>query len=233
MFQTRLFASACLATLLAWVLACQAGPVRIQGAGGGFSLPVKSLKEQKWERVVRQQYDFSCGSAAVATLLTFHYNMPVREETVFTAMFNNGDQARIQQSGFSMLDMKALLDANGLHSDGFQMALGEFAKLGVPGITMINTNGYNHFVVVKGVERDRVLVGDPALGTRVIPRQQFESQWNGVVLAARTHVQTARAHFNDEQEWAMYPEAPAGKGVDRSGLGMFTLTIPGRQEFGK
>ncbi len=234
MSSARLLSAACLTACAVVVLTtAQAGNVRIQGAGGAFSLAVKSLKETRWETVVRQQYDYSCGSAAVATLLTFHYELPTREEDVFQAMFGMSDKKKIRAEGFSMFDMKKYLDAQHLRSDGFRVTLDKFAEIGVPGITLINTNGYRHFVVIKGIEGDRILVGDPALGTAVVPRAKFETIWNGVVLAAREDVQTARQHFNQNRDWRVRPKAPVGKGVSRTGLGTFTLTLPGRNEFGR
>lgn len=47
-----------------------AGQVTIVNRFGSFQVKAKSLQEKGWDRVVRQQYDYSCGSAAVATLLT-------------------------------------------------------------------------------------------------------------------------------------------------------------------
>ncbi|RYF14189.1 MAG: peptidase C39, partial [Oxalobacteraceae bacterium] len=41
-----------------------------------FTAPVTSLIGRRFETVVRQQYDFSCGSAALATLLRYHYDDP-------------------------------------------------------------------------------------------------------------------------------------------------------------
>src|SRR3546814_10919743 len=78
------------------ISASLAGPAVIQGAGGSFSIPVTSLKEKRWTNVVRQQYDFSCGSAAVATLLTYHYETPVDEARAFEEMFVRGNQAKIR-----------------------------------------------------------------------------------------------------------------------------------------
>ena len=49
---------------------------------------VESLKERAFRYTVRQQYDFSCGSAALATLLTYHYATPTDEEDTFKAMFD-------------------------------------------------------------------------------------------------------------------------------------------------
>ncbi len=211
----------------------QAGSVQLQGASGRFSVPVKSLQEMRWDGVVRQQYDFSCGSAALATLLTYHYDRPIAEDTVFKAMFTIGNQQRIQQHGFSLLDMKTYLDSLGFQSDGFRFTLEQFTRIGVPGITLINSQGYKHFVVVKGIDADSVLIGDPAAGTTVVPRERFEKLWNGAVLASRADVATARKNFNASRDWAVRPQSPVGQGVDRSGVGMSTLSLPGRNEIGR
>lgn len=219
---------------LAAMSASLAGPAAIQGAGGAFSVPVMSLKEKRWTTVVRQQYDFSCGSAAVATLLTYHYEMPIDEAQVFEEMFVRGDQPKIRAEGFSMLDIKQFLDRRGLKSDGFRMPLDKLADIGVPAIVLITTGGYRHFVVIKGIEADRILVADPAFGTTIWPRDRFEAAWGeGIVLAAREGIEVAQANFGDIPDWQIRPKAPIGQGVDRSGLGTFTLTLPGRFEFGR
>ncbi len=211
-----------------------AGPVVIQGAGGSFSVPIMSLKERRWTNVVRQQYDFSCGSAAVATLLTYHYETPIDEATVFEEMFVHGDQAKIRAEGFSMLDIKQFLDRRGLKSDGFRMSLDKLAEIGVPAIVLINVGGYRHFVVIKGIESKRILVADPAFGTTIWPRDRFEAAWGGgIILAAREGIDVAQVHFGDIPDWQIRPKAPIGQGIDRSGLATFTLTLPGRHELGR
>ena len=43
-------------------------------AGGPWTLQVRSIKEARLAGIVRQQHDFSCGAAAVATLLTYHWS---------------------------------------------------------------------------------------------------------------------------------------------------------------
>ncbi len=233
MFNGRLLCVACLMGGIFTFSTAQAARVQIFGAGGAFSVKAKSLKEARWDGVVRQQYDYSCGSAAVATLLSYHYDLPTDEEKVFGMMFRAGNQKKIQSEGFSMLDMKRFLDWKGLRSDGFRITLDKLAKIGVPGIALVNTHGYRHFVVVKGIKGDEVLVGDPADGTNVVPRETFENIWNGAILAARGKVQVAREYFNNARDWRVRPKAPLRDGVDRSGLGMFTLTLPGGNQFGQ
>lgn len=210
-----------------------AGPVTIAGSFGRFQVEAKSLQELGWDRVVRQQYDFSCGSAAVATLLTYHYDRDTSEAEVFEWMIRAGDAEQIQRHGFSMLDMKRYLDRQGLNSDGFRISLEDFVRIGVPAITMVDTAGYKHFVVVKGIDERHVLVGDPAAGTVVVPKENFEHLWNGTVLGARAELEVAQQNFNHEQDWAVRPASPVEQGVHRSSIGASLLTLPGRNEMGR
>lgn len=213
-----------------WMSAAFAGNINLSGIGGAFTVPAKSLAELRWDTIERQQYDYSCGSAAVATYLSYHYERPTNESEVFQAMYAVGNQEKIRREGFSMLDMKKYLDSRGYNSDGFRMNLDKLAGIGVPGIALINTNGYKHFVVVKGVEADRVVIGDPVLGTIVVDRPLFESIWNGIVLAAREDIETGKDYFNQARDWRLRTRAPINDKIDRGGLGVFLFGLPGPQE---
>lgn len=226
--------------VLAFVMVA-AGPVhsqttlaRVPTAGGVVHVPVTSMTGKRWERVIRQQYDYSCGSAAVATLLTYHYGMPRTEAQVFEAMYAVGNQPLIREQGFSMLDLKHYLDAQGLDAAGFRMTLDQLADIGAPVIVLVNTGGYRHFIVIKGIRGDEVIVGDPAGGTVIVPRSFMESIWNGIVLAGRARLATARRYFNLAADWAVRPSAP----VRRTARSMAPLpargvTLPGMNEFGR
>jgi len=208
-----------------------AGEVTTIAVGGVFGVPVTSMKELRTARVVMQQYDFSCGAAAVATLLSFHYDRPTGEQVIFKSMFDRGDQATIRERGFSMLDMKTYLEALGYHADGFRLQLDRLKAIGVPVITLVDINGYKHFVVVKGMDDGRVLVGDPAYGASVMERDYFESIWSGTVLAIRDRPQEARKQFNQEVDWKVRPRAPVGSGVARDGISAFTRYLPSQTKF--
>ena len=47
-----------------------AGEVYLNSPSGVFSFHLKSMRELRYQGVVVQHYDYSCGAAAVATLLT-------------------------------------------------------------------------------------------------------------------------------------------------------------------
>jgi uncharacterized protein len=176
-------------------------------SGSSYAVPVTTMKGARFAATLHQQYDFSCGSAAVATLLTHHYGRKVDEVEVFRFMFERGDQAKIRREGFSMLDMKLYLDGLGFRAEGVQATLDQLASVGIPAIALIKENGYMHFIVIKGVRGRRVVIGDPALGTRVLDRAAFETYWtNGILLVINNAVTQAR--FNRDEDWRVRPAAP-------------------------
>ena len=207
-----------LVALSAWSLPARAGSMDLRlPHGGGYSVPVTSLKEARFRATVRQQYDFSCGSAAVATLLTYQYGIPVDEAEVFEHMYATGDQARIRAEGFSLLDMRRYLASRGLSADGFQVPLDRLLEQGLPAIVLINDHGYRHFVVVRGLRQGRVLVADPARGTRAIPRRDFDRIWDSKLLFV-VHNRRELASFNQARDWNTAPSAPLHTGIQRQGL---------------
>lgn len=222
------FALACVAALAP----LRAGTViDLPGIGGGsYRLPLESLKTLRFRGTVRQQYDFSCGSAALATLLTYHYDYPIGEQEVFAAMFAAGDQAKIRKEGFSLLDMKRFLAARGFVADGFERPLSDVGRLGFPAIVMVAEHGYQHFVVIKGMDAGRVLVGDPATGTRAMSMAAFEAVWPRHLLFV-IHAGQGAVHFNRSADWTVAPRPWLGEGIDRASLSDITVRKNGDGNF--
>ena len=208
-----------------------AGAITLPGQiGGTYTVPVVSMKEAKFSATVRQQYDFSCGSAALATLLTHHYGYPVKEEQVFAEMYERGDQAKIQKEGFSLLDMKFYLEVHGFQADGFEAPLEQLEAAHIPAIVLIRENGYHHFVVVKGTRDGRVLIGDSSSGTRAVPRTDFESMWiSRILFVVRNHQDIAA--FDREADWRVTPRSPLRDVLNRDGLGTILLPKHGPGDF--
>ena len=202
----------------------------VRAPGATYSVPVTSLKEARFKTTVRQRYDFSCGSAATATLLTYQYGQPVSEADVFREMFAKGDARKIRRDGFSLLDMRRYLASKGFQADGFQLPLDKLAEEGLPAIVLLNDKGYRHFVVVKGLRADRVLVGDPARGTRSLPRAQFERLWDNRVLFV-VHNRRELAQFNRPADWRTAPPAPLAIGIQRQGLQNIVMPRHGPGDF--
>jgi predicted double-glycine peptidase len=193
-------------------------------ATGDYALPVKSMAERRFLTVVHQRYDFSCGSAALATLLRYHYGDLQNEQTIFVGMWNEGDREQIKHLGFSLLDMKRYLNARGIKADGYVVTLADIERTGVPGIALINLKGYKHFVVIKGVENGQVLVGDPSLGIRLINTRQFSSMWNGILFALGDAVDRGKGSFGRPEEWALVSRSRATMLMEPASLQALELT---------
>jgi len=160
------------AAAIALILACD----------GAEADPVKSLLEIRRENVVIQEWDLSCGAAALTTLLHYQYNDPVSEKEVATALINRAEYIENPQlvqvrEGFSLLDLKRYVDSRGYTGIGLgKMSLSDLERR-APILIPIHTRGYNHFVVFRGRLGNRVLLADPAWGNRTMTIEQFNRAW--------------------------------------------------------
>lgn len=196
--------------------------------GGNYRISTKSFAEMRFDTVYKQEFDFSCGSAALASLLTFHYGDVVSEKNVFVEMYEHGDQEKIKDQGFSMLDMKNYLGRHGYGSDGFKFNLDKLREFNSPAITIIDLNGYLHFVIIKGMTEQKVLVGDPAVGVKIIPRDEFEKMWGERILFMihdNDGIQTEESR--NQKDWHARL-APVQNVVDRASLGESYVLIRGQ-----
>jgi uncharacterized protein len=197
-----------------------------EAVGANYTVQVMSWADIPFRTIVRQRYDFSCGSAAVATLLTYHYGKPTGEQQPFAQMWKAGDQATITKSGFSMYDMKLYLQSIGLHSEGYRMGVDDLRKSNRPAIVLLNMDGYKHFVVVKGVHGDTVLVGDPVRGLGQYNAKEFEKYWNGIALAIVNGATKERPVFNLARDWSPWSTAPLDDNAIIPSIGDITNHLP-------
>tara|TARA_B100002049_G_C16083604_1_gene378293 strand:+ start:4401 stop:5126 length:726 start_codon:yes stop_codon:yes gene_type:complete len=209
----------------------EAGQVLLPGAGATLNVTVSSFKERKFKTIIAQQYDYSCGSAALASLLTYHYRDAINEAQVFESMYVNGDQAAIAREGFSLLDMKRYLERRGYSANGYRISLDKLAGNEVPAIVLINHDGYKHFVIVKGVTKQAILLGDPSRGLHTVARETFEDMWNGIVFVILDKRDIAQRHFNQNTEWSLVPIAPVAQAMPRESLAAFNLGRPLSNDF--
>ncbi len=192
--------------------------------GGSYNIKTTSFRDYRFREVITQQRDFSCGSAALATLLTYHYNRPVSESVALKTMYDVGDKEKIEKEGFSLLDMKVYLQTLGLKAEGFRAPLDKLNEVGIPAIALINNKGYLHFVLVRGVTEDKVLYADPAQGMKTLDRDKFEAMWNKILFVILNDIPTGRAHYNLAKYWG---QPLANHGLSRlvTGQDISTLTL--------
>lgn len=141
---------------------------------------VRSLLEIRQDKVVVQQWDMSCGAAALATVLTYQFGDPISERKIAHDMLRRTDPMRVKyRGGFSLLDMKRYVEGRGFGADGYaRLTLENLRKL-APLIVPVNLDGYDHFVVFRGVTAGRAVLADPAYGNRTLALAEFQKAWNG------------------------------------------------------
>jgi len=170
----------CLLALLCASERARAGDVAFSGVlpnGALYTGHVESMQEGRFRHLVRQHTDYSCGAAALATILRYAYNLEVDENTVIEGMMGVSDPTIVQQRGFSLLDIKRYVESLGMRGRGYRINEDRLRNLRVPGLVLMDVRGFRHFVVLKQVIGDRVELGDPILGNRNIPLSEFLQGW--------------------------------------------------------
>jgi uncharacterized protein len=159
----------------------------------------------KYRHIVHQAYDYSCGSAALTTVLQFHLGLAVTEQEAMKGMLQHGEQDKIiARRGFSLLDMKRYVATLGSDSGGFRGDMNDLAKLDQPAIVPIDYAGFKHFVVVKGVRAGKVFIADPSAGNIAFSTQEFAGLWDKgtmfVIYPSKTHANVQSSLALTDQE---------------------------------
>lgn len=144
---------------------------------------VRPLSEILYKNVVHQAYDYSCGSAALTTVLNYYLGRDFREQQIMNGLLRYGEYDKIvARRGFSLLDMKRLVSALGHPSGGYKGNFDDIEKLDHPAIVPIHYAGFKHFVVVKKYLNHRVFIADPSLGNISFTEENFKQVWDNNVM---------------------------------------------------
>ena len=170
---------------------CADATVVVRAGAARMEVRVTSLRARRDAGVVRQRYDYSCGSASLATLLTYGLNDPVGEDALLRALLeplSPAELATLQQKGLSLFDLQQLAKRRGHNAEGFRIHRSQLGKLSRPVIVFVKPHGYAHFAVFKAVRGGRVYLADPSLGNVRMPLYRFFDMWadefgRGVIFA--------------------------------------------------
>jgi len=172
--------------------AARASSQSIEVGGTRVAGRVASFRELRDRAVVKQEYDFSCGAAAFATLLRYGLGEAVTEEEILRRVFADASEAQerlIRNKGLSILDMQKLARERGYKAQGFRLAPDQLARVRRPVVVFIRPLGYEHFAVLKGIRGGRAWLADPSQGNWSLPLYRFLEMWKdaseqGVIFVA-------------------------------------------------
>ena len=174
----------CLATVgPAW-----GADVQLLLGGERVNKRVTSWRDLRREKVVMQALDYSCGAAALATVLRYGFAEPVTESELIGYIFIFGQtpaeglKKYFKRQGFTLLDLKRAAQAKGYSGLGYKgMDLDDLIEFiegeHTPVLAPIRPFGYNHFVVVRGLAGNLMLLADPARGNTTMTLTQFQEVW--------------------------------------------------------
>ena len=145
---------------------------------------VRPLTEIQNDRLIKQSYDYSCGSSALAALLKFQFGEDLTEKQVIHGLLRYGDVEKIQaRRAFSLLDMKKFVTKLGYKGIGYKANIDDLTTLKQPGIIPIKLFGYRHFTVLKGIFKNHIFLVDPWRGHSSYTLDEFKQMWfNNVVF---------------------------------------------------
>jgi len=145
-----------------------------------------SYAELKFGVTIRQAFDFSCGAAALATLLTYYWDLPTTELDVMKLLrsrYPEQDWKTLQEHGFSFDDLIWASEKLGFEAQGAEVSAGQVAELDGPVIVHLDKGKFQHFSVARAAKAGHVFLSDPVVGTVTMSVGEFEKQYTGNALA--------------------------------------------------
>lgn len=142
-------------------------------------ITIKPQSVIKFKNIVHQAYDYSCGSAALVTVINSYLGIDITEKDAMEGMMAHGEREKIvARRGFSLLDMKRYLATLGSEGNGFRGEISDLETLKVPAVVPIDYAGFKHFVVFRGIRDGKVFVADPAMGNIIFSVAEFKELWD-------------------------------------------------------
>jgi hypothetical protein len=150
------------------------------GRDARIHLQLRSFKERRDDTIVKQAFDYSCGAAALATLLTYAQGDPVGEVEVLRAVLDTlsaDETSGRKKEGLSLFDLQRVAEARGYRAQGFRIDPAALPRISEPVMVFIKPRGYAHFAVFRGIRGDRVFLADPSRGNIRMSIDAFLDSW--------------------------------------------------------
>ena len=136
--------------------------------------PVKTWKSFRDDSIEKQDEDFSCGSAAVATILRFFYGKEIYEKDILKEVIRVGDDGAA-----SFSDLEKSVKKFGFKAIGLTLDFEQLKQLKIPIVVYLRYRTKDHFSVIKGINQRNGLVSlaDPSWGNRKFSERRFKAMW--------------------------------------------------------
>jgi predicted double-glycine peptidase len=145
-----------------------------------FGVKPLNAMELRNAGVVLQERDFSCGAAALATMMVYQWHSQVTETQILVALVLMMTKEEMQdriKNGLTLTDLRRLSAKLGYQAVMGKLTIDKLRESKVPLIVGITVNDFNHFVIYRGMDDAYVYIADPARGKIRVPIEEFDKQW--------------------------------------------------------
>lgn len=146
-----------------------------------------SWTEIRDQGIIKQRFDYSCGAAAVATVLHHFYQLNVDEAIII-------DKIGLKDE-FSFADLARVMEEYALKAVAVALDFDHLQRMMMPAIVYLDFHGEGHFSVLRGIGASSVWLGDPSWGNIHMSPARFRGMWEtrddghapGKILIALPH----------------------------------------------
>jgi predicted double-glycine peptidase len=146
--------------------------------------PIKSWIEFKNENLTRQNYDYSCGSASLSTILKYYYDLNISEKDILdTILKSKGyditkkEKLEDGDTSLSFLDLANFSKNKGFKTFGLALDFTSLQKLKAPVILFVKIRKSEHFTILKYVDKNYVYLADPSFGNIKVKISKFKEMF--------------------------------------------------------
>ncbi|MGX1787892.1 C39 family peptidase [Bosea sp. NPDC055332] len=146
----------------------------------------KSYSARKFDGVVGQTADFTCGAASVATILTYYWNRPTGETEVLgiiRSRYSDEQWKNREGNGVSFDDLVFAAKKLGFEATGAEIPIEDLPKLAAPVILHLDKGKFQHFSVLRKAAADVFYMADSIVGQIVLTQSDLRSQYTGKAMA--------------------------------------------------
>ncbi|MFB5027488.1 MAG: cysteine peptidase family C39 domain-containing protein [Limnochordia bacterium] len=121
--------------------------------------------------VIMQMEAVECGAACLAMVLAYHGKWLPLEQV--------REECGVSRDGSKAKNLVLVARSHGLKANGYRKEPEGLREVPLPAIIHWN---FNHFVVLCGFKKNKVVLNDPARGRVEVSLEEFDESFTGIVL---------------------------------------------------